>query len=288
MHPAPSVIIFTIFSGLGFGLFFLLGLGFFLANYWLNFLLFFLAYGFSIIGLLSSLFHLGNPQRFLKAFSQWRTSWLSREGVFSTSTLIIMVPFAIGKIFLDKEFVILGIVGSVLAIVTIFCTAMIYAQLRTVPRWNSFLTPVLFVLYSLGGGAFLINEGRLAAFILILSSLLQVYAWLNGDQLFKKAESNVESATGLGNIGKVRLLEGPHTGTNYLLKEMVYIVGRKHRIRLRIIGFILVGLLPGLMLLLFNFNLLLLILAFLMHLIGISLIRWLFFAEAEHVVGLYY
>ena len=288
MHPAPSVILFTIFSGLGFGLFFLLGLGFFLTNYWLNFLLFFLAYGFSIIGLLSSLFHLGNPQRFLKAFSQWRTSWLSREGVFSTSTLIIMVPFAIGKIFLDKEFVILGIVGSVLAIVTIFCTAMIYAQLRTVPRWNSFLTPVLFLLYSLGGGAFLVNEGRLAAFILILSSLIQVYAWLNGDQLFMRAGSNVKSATGLGNIGEVRLLEGPHTGTNYLLKEMVYIVGRKHRIRLRIIGFILVGLLPGLFLLIFNLNILLFILVFLMHLIGISLIRWLFFAEAEHVVGLYY
>ena len=287
MHPAPSVIMFTIFSGLGFGLFFLLGLGFFLADYWLNFLLFFLAYGFSIIGLLSSLFHLGNPQRFLKAFSQWRTSWLSREGFFSISTLIIMAPFSIGKIFLDKEFVILGIVGSVLAIVTIFCTAIIYAQLRTVTRWNSFLTPVLFVLYSLGGGAFLINEGSLAAFILILSSLLQVYAWLNGDQLFKKAINNVESATGLGNIGKVRLLEGPHTGANYLLKEMVYVVGRKHRIRLRIIGFIFVGVLPGLILLLFNFNLLLLILAFLMHLIGISLIRWLFVAEAEHVVGLY-
>ena len=288
MHPAPSVILFTIFSGLGFGLFFLLGLGFFLTNYWLNFLLFFLAYGFSIIGLLSSLFHLGNPQRFLKAFSQWRTSWLSREGIFSTSTLIIMVPFAIGKIFLDKEFVILGVVGSALSILTIFCTAMIYAQLRTVPRWNSFLTPVLFLLYSLGGGAFLVNEGRLAAFILILSSLIQVYAWLNGDQLFMRAGSNVKSATGLGNIGEVRLLEGPHTGTNYLLKEMVYIVGRKHRIRLRIIGFILVGLLPGLFLLIFNLNILLFILVFLMHLIGISLIRWLFFAEAEHVVGLYY
>ena len=288
MHPAPSVIIFTIFSGLGFGLFFLLGLGFFLTNYWLNFLLFFLAYGFSIIGLLSSLFHLGNPQRFLKAFSQWRTSWLSREGVFSTSTLIIMVPFAIGKIFLDKEFVILGFLGSASAFVTIFCTAMIYAQLRTVPRWNSFLTPVLFLLYSLGGGAFLVNEGRLAAVILILSSLVQVYAWLNGDKLFMKAGSDLKSATGLGNIGEVRLLERPHTGTNYLLKEMVYVVGRKHRIRLRLIGFVLVGFFPGLVLLLFSPNLLLLILVFLMHLIGMSLIRWLFFAEAEHVVGLYY
>ena len=288
MHPAPSVIIFTIFSGLGFGLFFLLGLGFFLTNYWLNFLLFFLAYGFSIIGLLSSLFHLGNPQRFLKAFSQWRTSWLSREGVFSTSTLIIMVPFAIGKIFLDKEFVILGFLGSASAFVTIFCTAMIYAQLRTVPRWNSFLTPVLFLLYSLGGGAFLVNEGRLAAFILILSSLVQVYAWLNGDKLFMKAGSNLKSATGLGNIGEVRLLERPHTGTNYLLKEMVYVVGRKHRIRLRLIGFVLVGVFPGLVLLLFSPSLLLLIFVFLMHLIGMSLIRWLFFAEAKHSVSFYY
>ena len=84
------------------------------------------------------------------------------------------------------------------------------------------------------------------------------------------------------------MLEGPHTGTNYLLKEMVYIVGRKHRIRLRIIGFILAGILPGFVLLLFNLNIFLLILVFLIHLIGMSLIRWLFFAEAEHVVGLYY
>ena len=80
MHPAPSVIIFTILSGLGFGLFIFLGIGLPTATGWEAFFLFFLAYGFSIIGLLSSTFHLGNPQRFLKAFSQWRTSWLSREG----------------------------------------------------------------------------------------------------------------------------------------------------------------------------------------------------------------
>ena len=74
MHPAPSVIIFTILSGLGFGLFVFLGLGFPMVKGLAAFYLFFLAYGFSILGLLSSTFHLGNPQRFLKAFSQWRTS----------------------------------------------------------------------------------------------------------------------------------------------------------------------------------------------------------------------
>jgi len=288
MHPAPSVILFTIFSGIGFGLFFFLGLGFFSTDHLLNFGLFFLAYGFSILGLLSSLFHLGNPQRFLKAFSQWKTSWLSREGVFSTLTLMVMAPFAVGKIFLDKEFLILGTIGSILAIITIFCTAMIYAQLKTVPRWNNLATPILFLLYSLGSGTFLVSEFKIAAMIFIISSFVQAYAWFNGDQLFSKAGSTVKTATGLGHIGEVRLLEGPHTGTNYLLKEMVYIVGRKHRNKLRILGFALGGFLPGLCLLFLNLNILILIFIFLMHLIGMGLIRWLFFAEAEHVIGLYY
>ncbi len=86
MHPAGSVIIFTVASGLGFGLLTWLGLGLPNTVGWAAFWHYCLAYGFSLLGLLSSTFHLGNPQRFLKAFSQWRTSWLSREGVISVST----------------------------------------------------------------------------------------------------------------------------------------------------------------------------------------------------------
>ena len=69
---------------------------------------------------------------------------------------------------------------------------------------------------------------------------------------------------------------------------MVYIIGRKHSQRLRIIGFLFVGLLPGLILLLIPINIITLILTLVIHLIGVTVIRWLFFAEAEHVVGLYY
>ena len=275
-------------SGLGFGIFIFLGLGFPMVNGWSAFYLFFLAYGFSILGLLSSTFHLGNPQRFLKAFSQWRTSWLSREGVVSVSTLILMAPYAIGRIFIDVDYVFLGALCSTLALITIICTSMIYGQLKTVPRWNNHFTPILFILYSLGGGAIIVSEIKFAAYILIISSFIQIISWKKGDKYFHKSGSNLKTATGLGKIGDVRLLEGPHSGTNYLLKEMVYIIGRKHSQRLRIIGFLFVGLLPGLTLLSISINIITLFLALVIHLIGVAVIRWLFFAEAEHVVGIYY
>jgi hypothetical protein len=40
------------------------------------------------LGLLSSTFHLGHPERAWRAFSQWRSSWLSREGVAAVATYV--------------------------------------------------------------------------------------------------------------------------------------------------------------------------------------------------------
>ena len=81
MHPAPSIIMFTALSGVGFGLLIWLGLGVPALSGWAAFWAFGLAYGLSVVGLISSTLHLGHPERALKAFSQWRSSWLSREGV---------------------------------------------------------------------------------------------------------------------------------------------------------------------------------------------------------------
>ncbi|WP_432613443.1 hypothetical protein [Azospirillum brasilense] len=52
--------------------------------------------------------------------------------------------------------------------------------------------------------------------------------------------STAETATGLGHnglghIGRVRLLDAPHSEDNYLLKEMGFRVGRRHAVRLRLI-----------------------------------------------------
>ena len=73
MHPAPSIILFTSLSGLGFGLLILLGLGYPDVTGFTAFVFFALAYGLATGGLLASTLHLGHPERAIKAFSQWRS-----------------------------------------------------------------------------------------------------------------------------------------------------------------------------------------------------------------------
>lgn len=288
MHPAPSVILFTSLSGLGFGLMFWLGFGFPSVTGWAAFWFYFTAYALSVGGLLASTLHLGNPQRALKAFSQWRTSWLSREGVIAVATLLVTAVYAIGLIFFDVNLKIVGWLGAIFALITVFTTSKIYNQLKTVPRWNMPLTPVLFLTYALSGGALLAGQVMIAGILLALLTGLQLSAWRAGDSAFAAAGHSLATATGLGHLGDLRLLEGPHTGPNYLLREMVYVVGRKHAAKLRVISTVLLGLLPVVILLILPFSHWLAAVAVASHLVGLITSRWLFFAEAEHVVGLYY
>jgi len=301
MHPAPSIILFTALSGVGFGLLIWLGLGVPAVSGWAAFWAFGLAYGLSVIGLISSTLHLGHPERALKAFSQWRSSWLSREGVVSVAALLVMAPFAFWRVFLVPgggeglegfEWLRwLGVAGAGLSLLTVVCTSMIYAQLKTVPRWNMWLVPVLFVLFSITGGALVtapLAQTVLGTVVMLLVlTVLQWGYWRLGDRRFAAAGHSMETATGLGRIGSVRLLESPHSGTNYLLREMAFQIGRKHQRRLRLIAAVMVGLVPALLLVtvpLWWAGLA----ALCVHLVGLLASRWLFFAEAEHVVGLYY
>jgi len=287
MHPASSVIAFTTLSGLGFGLLFWLGLGYPNVTGWVAFVLFAIAYLMAVGGLLASTFHLGRPERFLKAFSQWRTSWLSREGICAVAGLIVMAIYGAGLVFLDTSWPLLGAIGAILSLLTVFTTSMIYAQLKTIARWHTRLTPALFLSLSIAGGALLAGQVTMATALLVLAGIIQMIWWLQGDKAFAQSGTNMATATGLGSIGTVRAFEPPHTGNNYLLNEFVYVVGRKHATKLRMISLVLMIGLPVL-LLLAPFGHLFALLAVLSHLIGVIISRWLFFAQAEHVVGLYY
>jgi sulfite dehydrogenase (quinone) subunit SoeC len=288
MHPAASVIIFTSLSGLGFGLLFFLGLDRPVVSGWVAFTFFLIAYALAVGGLLASTFHLGNPGRAMKAFSQWRTSWLSREGVVSVAALLVMGLYAALLIFADIRIAPLGWLGSALSIATVYCTSMIYGQLKTVPRWNMSTTPVLFILYSLAGGALLSAQLPFALLAIVILTAVQILSWSRGDISFSQAGHTIETATGLGHLGKVRLLESPHSGENYLTREMVHIIGRKHGQKLRVIATLCLGIIPVAMLLFFPVNHFSVVLIIILHVIGLFVSRWLFFAEAEHVVGLYY
>jgi len=69
---------------------------------------------------------------------------------------------------------------------------------------------------------------------------------------------------------------------------MVHVVGRRHAAKLRLIGVALMSVLPCLILAFLPFHHLLALASVLSHVSGVVVCRWLFFAEAEHVVGLYY
>ena len=288
MHPAPSLIAFTVLSGLGLGLLALLGLGRIAPTGWPAFLWFGLGYGLTLSGLAASALHLGHPERALKAFTQWRSSWLSREAVLSAATLLVMAPHAAGSVFLATPLPVVGWGGAALALLTVFATAMIYAQLKTVPRWHHWSVPVLFLLAALAGGFVLIGDITLGPMALALLAIAILSHWMIGDQRFGAEGHTAETATGLGGIGQVRLLEPPHTGKNYLLREMVHVVGRKHAARLRVLALICAVILPMLALILAPGAMLAWALAVALHVAGMLAARWLFFAEAEHVVGLYY
>lgn len=302
MHPAGSIIIFTTLSGMGLGLMALMGLGAIpagggaaLAGAALVFLL-------TGAGLVSSLFHLGHPERAWRALSQWRSSWLSREGVLSVLALAVFGLHAGAMVFLDLNLWPLGFLAALLATATVYATAMIYGSLRSVPTWNDPLTPVVYLAFAAAGGtlaaALIARLFALPGAVLeLLAVVLLVAAWTAKALWWKQAPargfggSTPESATGLGGIGRVRLFEAPHTSPNYLLKEMVFVVGRRHVRKLRTIAVILGAAVPlalVLMSLAFGGVWPLLVVAVASHVAGVLAERWLFFAEAKHTVALYY
>src|SRR6266478_8295668 len=129
MHPALSIVFFTTASGAGFALLLLLGLGAPLGLLPPSASFGFAALAVAVLlaagGLASSALHLGRPERAWRAFSQWRSSWLSREGVFSLLTFMPTAIFGIGWICFGTTEGLVGLCGILaagLAAATIYCT----------------------------------------------------------------------------------------------------------------------------------------------------------------------
>lgn len=303
MHPAFSIIQFTTLSGLGYGLAAVLGLGLLDASTLSAKLAHLAALAMISGGLLSSTLHLGNPQRAWRALSQWRSSWLSREGVMAIATF---VPLAISAWFAVVEgryLAAAGLIGTVMCGVTVYCTAMIYASLRSIQAWNTGLTPLCYLLFAAAGGFLLASvagysSGSGGTICAAIAILLVVAAWAAKQQWWTRLRTLVplstpESATGLGTIGRVRLFERPHVNENYLTREMGFKVARKHALKLSRLAILVGGLAPILLLLVAILAggavaMPATILAVFCYALGLVVERWLFFAEARHAVMNYY
>ena len=308
MHPALSVIFFTTASGAGYGLLALLGIsaaaGLLPPDLALGLVGLGLALALISAGLLASTAHLGHPERAWRAFSQWRSSWLSREGVASVLTYVPATALAVGWVILgqlDGWVAAAGVLAALGAAVTVAMSGMIYASIKPVAQWHTPFTLPGYLIFAVMTGFTLFN-GLLQGFelgtkwVIVLTVLAAALGWGFKRSAWShdavKDRPTLGSATGLGG-GEVRSIQWPHTARNYLLKEMGYRIARKHSYRLRIImqGLAFVG--PIILLLLaLAFSgwpaIVTSLLAIPVQLTGMLLERWLFFAEATHTVTLYY
>ena len=196
-----------------------------------------------------------------------------------------------------------GLVTALCAVSTLFATGMIYATLRTIRQWHQPLTAPIYIALGLASGAVLLNlllrifeeydpwPALLALVCLLVAAAMKWSYWQRIDG--EAREYKIGAATGLGGLGQVRQLEPPHTGPNFIMREMGYQIARKHAEKLRQLVLLLAFAVPivGTLLTLVPTTAAEIggaLLAVLSMAVGLVVERWLFFAEAEHVSMLYY
>jgi len=324
MHPAFSVLLFTTLSGAGYGLLMWAGALILLpavqgrapangATVLLWGLLLVLGLVLTTVGLLSSMFHLGKPGRAWRAFSQWRTSWLSREGVFAVATgLVVVVMLALLGVGIAGALPtglwiampVLAALMVVLSLCTIACTAMIYASLKPIPAWrHPLVLPVYFVFAVFTGWLVLmalvnwsaLSDAALGVILLvtfalaIVAGVLKLVYWHRIDR--QPLGATRGDAVGLPGRD-VDVFERPNTQANYINKEMGHVLARKHARPLRFIALMLFAVVPMVASWVAWANPELAGPVFtvgaLLALGGTLVERWLFFAQARHLVTLYY
>lgn len=307
MKPALSVIFFTVLSGAGYGLWCWLGAALAAGMYprtgtgvWVP-----LAFGFVLVtaGLLASTVHLGRPERAWRALSQWRSSWLSREGIASLVAYLPMLAVA-WLAFVGRGGPALRIAGALLALcalVTVFCTANIYRSLKTIRAWRTpQVLPLYFLFALLAGGLWLwawlapaSGAATGTAFPLALLAMAVVSAVVKMDywrRIDGQPANTAGHATGLERFGEVRAFEGPVTEESYLTREMAFVLARKHSRRLRRIALALFAVLPVLavVIVLPTDATWIAPMAAIAAIAGLFVERWLFFAEARHAVAAFF
>ena len=304
MRPALSVIFFTVSSGAGLGLLVwlvflrLTGLGGGIAAESILPMLG-LGIGLTTAGLISSTLHLANPKNAWRAFSRVRTSWLSREGVLA----IALYPVAALDAWLavtgtpQPLSTAVGVLLGLLALGVLYCTGMIYACLKTVPRWHNWLVPACYVLLGLYSGAllslpFVANDvGAIPQQATLVLVLLAMALLVKTIYYFRfrapVGQHTINQALTLG-PKTIRLLDVGHTHGTFLTDEFCFQLARGHARLLRLVAISAGFLLPFVVLVADPRGIVPLVFAGIACMLGLLAERWLFFAEAQHVVRLYH
>lgn len=306
MHPALSVVLFTTLASAGLGALAWLGvdLAFALRVVAPARVVVVLVVALALLagGLLASVWHLGVKSRAWRAFSQWRSSWLSREAWLS---LLVFAPaLALGVHALERWPALpvpaTAVALVLLAFATMYATTRIYTSLKAIPAWSQAPVAPSFVVLALASGACWTlaltavpaNANVVAAVVSLLwfvAAALKLAYWRRIDTQVLPATR--ESATGLGRHGQVSVFESPHTEANFLMREMGYVLARKHGQSLRsscLAAMTVCASLFALAVARPGWTMYVAVIALVPATLAVFVERWLFFAQARHLVTLYY
>lgn len=175
-----------------------------------------------IIATLISLLHLGSPFNAMNVFNNLKSSWLSREILFQSLFIagIIIYTALFFKFKNPETFKIVYWTVAIGGAGLLFSMSKLY-MLQTVPAWNTFLTPVNFILTSfLLGIVFILflwgingdNTDKLnlllfnKSIIIYLAVLLSISLVLIPLQLFLLKTGSATTALSYGHIFKTNLI----------------------------------------------------------------------------------
>jgi len=267
----------------------------------------------SALGLFSSFFHLGRPERAWRSAAMWRTSWLSRE--------VIMLPAFMGVVFLYgiahftgwrptlatlpdgiviDVTVVLGVIGTVLAFALYICTAMIYACLPFLREWHSPLTVFNYILLGGASGFTLAavfattSAPELTRFFAGWALIITLLAFVSRAASLRrnsrlKPKSTLQTAIGIKHPRIVQKSAG-FMGGSFNTREFFHGKSRATLRAVKWVFLIAVFALPAVLLAtgLWSNYPGALPLALALQYLGLLAERWFFFAQANHPQNLYY
>ena len=328
MKPSLSIIFFTVSSGAGLGLLALLALGDLLDHALpSDALMQGIALALTLVaaGLASSVLHLAKPANAWRAFSRFRTSWLSREAVFAAC----LAPVAFGHgllVWTGEDGALRALAALVVALLSwavLVSTAMIYASLKPIRQWHSAWTPVNYLLLGHWSGAVLLlglarvhaaqmrSLGWLAGGLGIASLIAKIGHWQAISAGARDAPT-LEGAIGVRDypnkypnkyanehaikgkrspgmtVARARLFDVGHSHGTFLTDEFGFVLARRNALALRFAALTAGFGVPAAWIVSGATNAPVAWLAAIVCLAGLLAERWLFFAEAQHTVRLYH
>ena len=256
------------------------------------------------LGLLSSFFHLGRPERAWRAASMWRTSWLSREVIVLPLFMAAVAGYGLVHWLGRGPCLLLGTLGTLLAVALFVCTGMIYAAVKVLREWATPLTVVNFLLMGCASGftlaaalagvlapALLVPYAWLAVALTVAAALARVGALVRNARL--APGSTTQTAIGVKHPRVVQTAQGA-MGGSFNTREFFHGRGPEF----------VASMIRAFLLLAFAAPLALLLVAlvrggagtaavaaagaFVVQYAGLMLERWVFFAQAQHPQNLYY